>query len=166
MTDATKDLRDVLEADARRRARAGAVAAPAAADSGDHDPSFELRFRLINTLPRQTRPLFAALRATLAPYGYTLSPLYPAPDLTPPRMQTELARTSPDDPSHYAPLVFELDHATSLVRVYVRQFGGRSAPDFPERHIDLASAPDLPAMEAALNDYVRCMLVPHPAAAA
>ena len=165
MTDATKTLRDILEEDARRRARAGAKAAPASAENNEPILPRDLRFKLVNTLPRQTRPLFAALRATLAPYGYTLSPLHPANDLSVPRMQAELDRTSPDSPMHYAPLVFELDRATSNVRVYVRQFGGRAAPDFVERHIDLNAAPDLPAFKAILEEYVRCMLDAHPAAA-
>jgi hypothetical protein len=165
MTDATKDFRDVLEADARRRARAVAPA-PAQAESGEHVPSWDLRFRLVNTLPRLTRPLFATLRATLAPYGYTLSPLHPVHDLNRPRMQTELSRTSPDDPARYAPLVFELEQATSSLRIYVRQFGGRAAPDFAERRLDLAGTPDLAALEALLKDYIRCMLEAQPAAAA
>ncbi len=166
MTDATKDVRDILEADARRRARAAALAAPAVAEADQHVPSWDLRFRLVNTLPRQTRPLFAALRGTLAPYGYTLSPLHPGHDLTAPRMQTELGRTSPDDPARYAPLVFELEQATSSVRIYVRQLGGRAAPDFAERRIDIGGTPDLPALEAILKDYIRCMVEAHPAAAA
>ncbi len=165
MTDATKDFRDALEADARRRARAGATVPPAA-ESSEHVPSWDLRFRLVNTFPRQTRPLFAAVRGTLLPYGYTLSPLHPAHDLNRPRMQAELARTSPDDPARYAPLVFELEQATSSVRIYVRQFGGRAAPDFAERRMDLAGDPDLPALEAVLKDYIRCMLEAQPAAAA
>ena len=166
MTNATKDFRDMLEADARRCARGGLVAAPVAAEHGEHVPSRDLRFRLVNTLPRLTRPLFAAVRAALAPYGYTLSPLHPAHDLGRPRMQSELSRTSPDDPARYAPLVFELEPATSSLRVYVRQFGGRAAPDFAESRLDLAGDPDLPALEAILKDYVRCMLEAQPAAAA
>jgi hypothetical protein len=155
MTDATMDFRDMLEADAARRAHSVATApAPAA----EHSPSWELRFRLVNTFPRFTRPLFASLRAALAPYGYTLSPLHPAHDLSRPLMQTDLERVARDDPTRYAPLVFELVPPTSSVRVYVRQFGGRAAPDFSERRLDLGGSLDLPGLETILKDYVRCML--------
>ncbi len=159
----TEDFRDLLEADAARRAHSIATApAPVA----EHSPSWELRFRLVNTFPRFTRPLFASLRATLAPYGYTLSPLHPAHDLSRPVMQTELGRVGGDEPTRYAPLVFELEPPTSNVRVYVRQFGGRAAPDFTERRLDLGGSLDLPGLEAILKDYVRCMLeAPHSAAA-
>jgi len=158
MTETTKDLRDVLEADARRRAKSASQPAVGPAGTGEHSPSWELRFRLVNTFPRETRPLFAALRGTLAPYGYTLSPLHPAHDLHRPRMQTELARIAAEDPSRYAPLVFELEPPTSGLRVYVRQFGGRAAPDFAERRFDLAHAADLPALRAVLTEYIICML--------
>jgi len=166
MTETTRDFRDVLEADARRRAGGASISVHSGGDGGDHGASADLRFRLVNTFPRQTRPLFAALRATLEPYGYTLSPLHPAPDLPRPRMQTELTRIAVDDPARYAPLVFELEPPDSSLRVYVRQFGGRAAPDFAERRFDLAAAQDLPAMEALLKDYVRCMLAAPQAAAA
>jgi hypothetical protein len=158
MTDIGRDFRDALEADARRRAKAAELPPAKPVRSGEHSPSWELRFRLVNTFPRETRPVFAALRATLAPYGYTLSPLHPAHDLHRPRMQTQLARVADDDPARYAPLVFELESATSSLRVYVRQFGGRAAPDFTERRVDLAHDPDLPVLEAILKDYVRCVL--------
>jgi len=157
MTDATKSFSDALEADARHRAK-GAGVAPAPAAASEHAGSWELRFRLVNTFPRLTRPLFTALRTTLAPYGYTLSPLHPSHDLHRPRMQTELARVAPEDPARYAPLVFELAPPASSLRIYVRQFGGRAAPDFAERRIDLAGLPDLSALQAILQDYVRCML--------
>lgn len=164
MTDATKNFRDVLAADASRRAKNGPAAKPA--DTAEHTGSWDVRFRLVNTFPRETRPLFAALRTALAPYGYTLSPLHPPHDLSRPRMQTELARLAPDDPARYAPLVFDLDPGTTRVRIYVRQFGGRPAPDFSERTIDIGGPPDLPALEAILKDYVVCMLESPPTAAA
>jgi hypothetical protein len=166
MTDATKDFRDVLEADARRRAMFGGQAAAKPADPAEHTGSWDVRFRLVNTFPRETRPLFASLRAALAPYGYTLSPLHPAHDLSRPRMQAELARVAPEDPARFAPLVFELDPGTTNVRVFVRQYGGRAAPDFAERTIDIAGPPDLAALEAILKDYVTCMLEAAPSALA
>ncbi len=158
MTTATPTLHEALTADVGRRARGSGPSASDASATGEHPASWDLRFRLVNTFPRQSRPLFAALRATLAPYGYTLSPLHPMHDLSHPRMQTELARTDPDDPTHYAPLVFELEPATTIVRVYVRQFGGRSAPDFAEHRFDLSASPDLAAVERILTDYIRVML--------
>jgi hypothetical protein len=155
MSVATKQLHEVLEADARRRA-AGTPAETTTREAITH--SQELRFQLVNTFPRQTRPVFDKVRASLAPYGYTLSPLHPLHDLTYPRMQAQLARLLPDDPTHYAPLVFELDSAADSLRVYVRQFGGRAAPDFPERRLGIGGAADLPAVEAVLTDYAICMV--------
>jgi hypothetical protein len=165
MTTAPPTLPDALAADAGRRAKGGLLAAPEAAAPGEHAATWEMRFRLVNTFPRQTRPLFAALRATLAPYGYTLSPLHPMHDLSHPRMQTELARAEPSDPARYAPLVFELDPTTTGMRIYVRQFGGRAAPDFVERRFDLSPSPDLAAIETILMDYIRVMLDTQPLAA-
>ncbi len=165
MTTATPTLQDALAADAGRRAKSGIASAPETAASGEHVASWDLRFRLVNTFPRQTRPLFASLRATLAPYGYTLSPLHPMHDLSHPRMQTELARAEPADPARYAPLVFELDPGTTTVRVYVRQFGGRAAPDFVEHRFDLSASPDIATVETILLDYIRVMLDAQPLAA-
>ena len=155
MTDASRNFHDVLDADARRRAKAGNK--PPVAEAVEHSPSWEARFRLVNTFPRETRPLFATLRTALAPYGYTLSPLHPAHELARPRMQTELARIAATDPARFAPLVFELTPGTTNVRVYVRQFGGRAAPDFAERSFEIAD-PDLAALEAVLQDYITCMV--------
>lgn len=160
----TPTLHDALAADAGRRAKGGGASAPEAEAAGEHVASWDLRFRLVNTFPRQTRPLFASLRATLAPYGYTLSPLHPMHDLSHPRMQTELARAEPTDPARYAPLVFELEPGTTTVRVYVRQFGGRAAPDFAEHRFDLSASPDLAAVETILRDYIRVMLDAQPLA--
>lgn len=165
MTDATSDFHDLLEADALRRAKGDELAAARAAEPGEHTASWEIRFRLVNTFPRYTRPLFATLRTALAPYGYTLSPLHPGHGLSRPIMQTDLERVVPDDPTRYAPLVFELEPPSSRVRIYVRQFGGRAAPDFSERRIDLNEPLDLPGLEAILKDYVRCMLEAPSAAA-
>ena len=166
MTDATKHLHDVLEADASRRASGGGPAAPRVTDAPSH--SAQLRFRLVNTFPRQTRPVFAKLRAALAPYGYTLSPLHPAHDLTFPRMQSELARLPPEESIRFAPLVFELESLSETLRVYVRQFGGRAAPDFAERRIGIGSTLDLAAVEDAVSEYIVCMVEAQraPAAAA
>jgi hypothetical protein len=159
MTDVGKSLRDVLEADALRRA---GEAAPLPAPVAEHSASWELRFRLVNTFPRETRPLFDKLRTMLAPYGYTLSPLHPAHNLSRPLMLTELDRTGATDPARYAPLVFELEPPSSTVRIYVRQFGGRAAPDFAKRRLNIGGAFDLAALEAVLQDYIRCMLeTPH-----
>jgi hypothetical protein len=165
MTTASLSLRDALAADAGRRAKGGMASTPETAASGEQVASWDLRFRLVNTFPRQTRPLFASLRAALAPFGYTLSPLHPMHDLTHPRMQTELARAEPSDPARYAPLVFELEPHTTTVRVYVRQFGGRAAPDFAEHRFDLSASPDLAAVETILLDYIRVMLDAQPVAA-
>lgn len=165
MTIAPPTLHDALAADAGRRAKDALPPAAEAAATGDQVASWDLRFRLVNTFPRQTRPLFAALRATLAPYGYTLSPLHPMHDLGHPRMQTELSRAEPSDPARYAPLVFELEPPTSNMRIYVRQFGGRAAPDFAERRFDLSALPDLAAVETILMDYIRVMLDTQPLAA-
>jgi hypothetical protein len=167
MTDATTDFHAMLEADARRRAIGDSALYPVAAVPAEHSGSWEVRFRLVNTFPRYTRPLFASLRSALAPYGYTLSPLHPGYNLHHPLMQTELARLVPADPVRYAPLVFELEPLGSSVRIYVRQFGGRAAPDFAERRIDLNEPLDLPGLEAILKDYVRCMIeAPHAAVVA
>lgn len=165
MTDASKDLRGVLEADAQRRTKGVIPPTERIDDVEDHVTSREVRFRLVNTLPRETRPLFAALRTMLAPYGYTLSPLHPAHDLSRPLMQTDLGRISPEEHARFAPLVFELQPGTTRLRVYVRQFGGRPAPDFAERSLDLDD-PDRADLEQILRDYVICMLdVPRAAAA-
>lgn len=153
---------ELLQADAARRATA--PRRPVAADAVEQPGSAEHRFRLVNTLPRESREVFGALRETLAPFGYTLSPLHPGMDLHRPRMQTELAL---HDGPQFAPLVFELERGGSKVRVFVRQFGGRAVPDFTERTIDLAAPLDRAGLRDLLQDYVTCMLRPlnRPAAA-
>lgn len=159
MTGANAPLLAALEADKLRRAEA--ARATAATPREEYSHSQPLRFRLVNDFPRETRPVLARLRAALAPYGYTLSPLHPPHDLSIPRMQTDLARLSPDDATRFAPLVFELDSPAETLRVYVRQFGGRAAPDFAERRLRFSGPVDLAGVEAALADYVIRMLETH-----
>lgn len=155
MTHTTISLHDLLAADAARRAapRDPSEAAPAE----PHGSFADLRFRLVNSFPRETRAVFAAVRAELAPYGYALSPLHPAPDLSAPRMLAELTRA---DGGGFAPLVFELERESGEVRVFVRQFGGRAATDFEERRIDISGAVDEAAIGGILREYVACMLRP------
>lgn len=155
MTTQSISLQDLLAADAARRAAASAPAEGSDA-LAEHHRLDALRFRLVNGFPRETKAVFAGLRATLAPYGYQLSPLHPGHDLTQPRMQTELMRT---DGSQFAPLVFELERDTGRVRVFVRQFGGRAVAEFAERWIDIENI-DVSAMDGILQDYVTCMLRP------
>jgi hypothetical protein len=155
-------LLDLLRADAERHA--GAPARPVADDGLDRPGWAELRFNLVNTFPRLSRGVFAALRETLSPFGYTLSPLHPGADLHRPRMQTELARLPDHAGPQFAPLVFELERGTGKVRVFVRQFGGRAVPDFAERHIELGDALDTRGIEAILLEYVSCMIRPRAAA--
>ena len=155
MTQHIDSLHDLLAADAARRAAPhdpaeGAVAEP-------HGSFADLRFRLVNSFPRETRAVLATLRAELAPFGYALSPLHPAPDLSVPRMLAELTRA---DGGAFAPLVFELERETGEVRVFVRQFGGRAASDFAERRLDVSGPADAAAVDAILRDYVACMLRP------
>lgn len=166
MPDDQTTLRALLQTDAERRART--PYRPAAADAQDQPGWAELRFNLMNTFPRLSRGAFDAVRETLAPFGYTLSPLHPGTDLHRPRMQTELARLADHEGPQFAPLVFELERGTSQLRVFVRQFGGRAVPDFTERRIDLGAPPDKDALEASLREYVACMIRPlnaRPAAA-
>jgi hypothetical protein len=162
MTIDQNGLRELLKADAERRATA--PRRPAAADAHDQPGWAEARFNLVNTFPRLGRGVFAALRETLAPFGYTLSPLHPGGDLHRPRMQTELARLPDHDGPQFAPLVFELERGTGKVRVFVRQFGGRAVPDFTERRIELGDTLDLRGLETILLDYVGCMIRPRVAA--
>jgi len=157
-------LRDLLQADAERRARS--PHRPVAAEAQEPPGWAELRFNLVNTFPRLARGAFAALRETLAPFGYTVSPLHPGMDLVRPRMQTELARVTERDGPLFAPLVFELERGSNNVRVFVRQFGGRAVPDFVERRIQLGASIDLGELEAMLRDYVACMIRPLNARAA
>jgi hypothetical protein len=166
MGDAEKSLRDMLAADARRRARAVKASAVPPPASREPAVSLDLRLRFVHVLPRLTRPLFAALRAELAVYGYTLSPLHPAHDLSRPRLQTELVRTAPEQPAHYAPLIFELDPPAAIVRVQVRQSGGRVVPGLAEHAFNLNAEPDLAALDGMLRDYVRCILDTQPVAPA
>jgi len=49
------------------------------------------------------------------------------------------------------------EHAGS-VRVFVQQFGGRSAPDFSERHVSVLDPVDVTWLGAVLHEYVTCML--------
>jgi hypothetical protein len=166
MTRNHDGFRDLLKADAQRRA--GAPDRPAAANAVEHPGWSDLRFKLVNTFPRESRGVFAALRETLAPFGYSLSPLHPGTELNRPRMQTELARLGDQQGPQFAPLVFELERGTSLMRVFVRQFGGRAVPDFAERRIDLSAPVDPQALQALLEEYVSCMIRPlnaRPAAA-
>jgi hypothetical protein len=171
MRDATKAFRDLLAADARRRAKAAVSPEAPAPVVGEQAASLDLGLRLVNVFPRQSKPVFSALRETLAPFGYTLTPLHPVHDLGRPAMRTELARLAADDPAQYVPLIFELDPQTESARVFVRLADGRQAPTFPQRRFDLAAAPDLAspdlaALEAILRDYVRCVLEAQPLAPA
>jgi hypothetical protein len=150
---------DLLVADAARRASPHLPAA-GATELAQHRNFADLRFRLVNGFPRETRPVFAAMRATLEPFGYHLSPLHPAADLRQPRMLTELTLIEHGDGPGFAPLVFELERNSGRVRVFVRQFGGRAVPDFAERWVDLASPVNNAEMETILRDYVACMLRP------
>ncbi len=166
MTDQSALFHEVLAADAARRAAPG-YAPPAAAITADDSPKgWEMRFRLVNSWPRETKPAFDAVRAELAPFGYTLSPLHPAPDLSHPRMLCELTRIVPGDSQHYAPLVFELEPGASRVRVFVRQFGGRAVPDFVERFLDMGKPADVAEIAALLQAYVVTMVKPRAHAAA
>ena len=138
------------------------ASAQPAAPAGELAASLDLRLRFVNAFPRVTRPLFAALRAELAPYGYTLSPLHPAHDLSRARMQTELLRIAPEPPAHYAPLIFELDPSARALRVCVLLSDGQVLPDFPDRQTDLDAVSQHAVMEAILRDYLHCIIDTQP----
>lgn len=161
MTSLSDAFDEVLAADAAKRAAAAPQTGPAAEAPADPAVARELRFRLVNDFPRETRPAFAEVRAALAPFGYTLSPLHPPADLRHAWMQTILGRATPGDAPHYfAPLIFELDPATARLRAYVRQFGGRPVPEFEEQSFDLLAPADLEAVTAVLRAYAVCMIRP------
>lgn len=149
----------VLAEDAARRARVAPAAAPTPPPAEAADTA-ALRLRLVGAWPREARPAFDAIRSRLAPHGFTLTPLHPGTDLRIAGMQTVLCRTTPGEPAQFAPLMFELDPASGLMRVYVRQFGGRAALDFPERSLDVAAPVDQDNVIGLLEAYVVCMLRP------
>jgi hypothetical protein len=159
----------VLRADAeRRRALAESTAAepPADDDARPDGPALVLRIRFLNSWPRQVRPVFQRLCADLAPHGYTLALPHLGGEAHWPRLQTVLERSGETVSASFAPLVFELDDRTGFVRVFVQQFGGRPAPDFPQTGFSLHDAPDEATLAAILRDYVVCMIRPlltHPA---
>jgi hypothetical protein len=150
-------FQQALAADAARRA-AAPRAVPGPAEDDEHSASWDLRFRLVNAWPRESRPAFDTVRRALAPFGYTLSPLHPGVDLRRPRMQAELSRTALGEGPQFAPLVFELERGGSRLRVFVRQFGGRPVPDFPEQLLDLSAPADVALIESILQTYVVCMV--------
>lgn len=163
MATENDDVTVMLEIDARRRA---AVLAEANAVPDITNPNLSarpLQLRLMGGWPREARTAFIKLNELLASYGYALSSLHPVPSGraqgTMLALQTELHR--PEEPSGnaaFAPLLFALHERAGIVRVFVQQFGGRSAPDFPERQVGVHAPVDSNWLELALQEYVACML--------
>ena len=163
MAAGNDDVTAMLEIDARRLA-AAAAEAKAVPDNARLDPArHPLQLRLMGGWPREARPAFTRLNQILAPYGYALSPLHPAPSTraqeTVRALQTELHRSEePSGDAPFAPLLFTLDERAGDVRVFVQQLSGRSAPDFLQRHVSLHDPVDATWLEATLGEYVSCML--------
>lgn len=156
------DLTAMLDIDAGRLAAATA-ARDASRTANIGIVGHPLQVRLMSGWPREATPAFNELNQILAPYGYALSPLHPTrPGRTPEvarALQTELhcpEKLSDDAP--FAPLLLALDECAGRVRLFVQQFGGRSAPDFSERHVNVLDPVDVTWLEAALREYVTCML--------
>ena len=162
MTAENDDLIAMLDIDAGRLAAAIAEkdALGAASLSVVGHP---LQVRLMNGWPREAKPAFDKLNQILAPYGYALSPPHPTrPGRTPEAaraLQTELHRPEKlSDDAPFAPLLLALDERAGSVRLFVQQFGGRSAPDFSERHVSVLDPVNVAWLESALHEYVTCML--------
>jgi hypothetical protein len=154
---------EVLRADAERRhgLAASAAAVPVLGEDIPADgPARLLRIRFLNGWPRQVRPQLIRLRADLAPYGYSLSFPYLGGDGPRLRLQVVLERSGEAAGAPFAPLVFELDDHTGCVRVFVQQFGGRLAPDFPPTGFSLSEGLEGEALTELLRDYVVCMIRP------
>ncbi len=157
------DVTAMLEIDARRRA-ASAAEANDVSDMASLNPwGRPLQLRLMGGWPREAKTTFTKFNQLLAPYGYALSPLHPVPSgpaqVTVLALQTELHR--PEEPSGnavFAPLLFALNERAGIVRMFVQQLGGRSAPDFPERQVSVHDPVDATLLELALREYVACML--------
>ena len=162
------DLKTVLDVDAERRAVIAAEAKAAPDPAGIDPEGHPARVRLMGGWPREAWPVFSGVNQVLTPYGYTLSPLHPLPSgraLEAVRaLQTELYRPESTADAPFAPLVFALDERAGSVRVFIQQFGGRPAPDFPERHISVHDSVDTAWLDGVLREYVRCMLRPRPEA--
>lgn len=163
MTAENDDVTVLLEIDARRRAAAAGKANNASDIPSPAPLGRALRLRLMGSWQREARPAFTKLNQLLAPYGYALSPLHPMPSSRLQgavlALQTELHR--PEEPSGdavFAPLLFALDEGQGVVRVFVQQLGGRSAPDFLERRVSVHDPVDTTCLGSALHLYVACML--------
>lgn len=161
MAAGNDDLMAMLDIDAGRLAATAEKDAPGTASLGV--VGHPLQVRLMSGWPREAKPAFSRLNQVLVPYGYALSPLHPTrPGRTPDAaraLQTELHR--PEEPSGdapFAPLLLALDERAGSVRLFVQQFGGRSAPDFSERYVNVLDPVDVTWLEAALREYVTCML--------
>jgi len=168
MTAILDDLKAVLDADAERRAAMTAAAKSAPDPTGIDPAGHPARVRLMGGWPREAWPVFSGISRMLTPYGYALSPLHPLPSgraLEPVRaLQTELYRPETTSDAPFAPLVFALDERAGSLRVFIQQFGGRPAPDFPERHVSVHDPVDTAWLDGVLREYVRCMLRPRPEA--
>jgi hypothetical protein len=163
MDDSVNAFETVLRADAERRralAESAATEPPADNDAPLEGEARRLRIRFLNSWPRQVRPVFQRLRADLSPHDYTLAFPHLGGEGPRLRLQTVLERSGETVGASFAPLVFELDDHTGFVRVFVQQFGGRLAPDFPQTGFSLHDAADEATLATILRDYVVCMIRP------
>ncbi len=151
----------VLKDNAARRANAQAGSPPPAAGPQVLGAARDHGIRLMGGFVSESRPAFEAVRAALAPYGLTLSPLHPARRAQGIALQTELSREGTASP--YAPLLVVLDSESGSLRVFVQQFGGRQAPDFTELTAQVQETVDPAWFESVLRDYAVCMLRPRAA---